>query len=52
VKIYADLIAEHPRAFAGYYHWGVWYFTADGDIYLPVGYEETALIPVADYLAR
>lgn len=52
VKIYADLIAEHPRAFAGYYHWGVWYFTANGDIYLPVGYEETALIPVADYLAR
>ncbi|MFZ6004221.1 MAG: transglycosylase SLT domain-containing protein [Actinomycetota bacterium] len=52
VKIYADLIAEHPRAFTGYYHWGVWYFTAHGDIYLPVGYEEMARIPVADYLAR
>ena len=25
VKAYADLIAEHPHAFRGFYHWGVWY---------------------------
>lgn len=52
VKLYADLIAEHPRSFLGYYHWGIWYLTDQGDVYLPVGYEETAPVPVADYRAR
>jgi membrane-bound lytic murein transglycosylase B len=52
VRLYADLIAEHPGAFLAYYLWGVWYATAQGDIYLPVGYEEPAPVPVADYLAR
>ncbi|MGH9275503.1 MAG: transglycosylase SLT domain-containing protein [Acidimicrobiales bacterium] len=52
VRLYADLMAEHPRAFVAYYHWGVWYATAHGDIYLPVGYEEPAPVPVTDYLAR
>jgi len=52
VKLYADLIAEHPRGFLGYYHWGVWYLTDQGDEYLPVGYEETAPVPIALYRAR
>ncbi len=52
VLAYADLLVEHPRAFAAFYGWGIWYATDHGDIYLPVGYEETARIPVADYLAR
>jgi membrane-bound lytic murein transglycosylase B len=52
VRLYADLIAEHPRAFLAYYHWGIWYVTDHGDIYLPVGYAEPAPVPVADYLAR
>lgn len=49
VKLYADLIASHPRAFLGYYHWGIWYLTDQGDVFLPVGYEQTAPIPVDDY---
>ncbi len=49
VRIYADLIAEHPRAFLGFYHWGIWYLTDQGDVYLPVGYKESKPIPVADY---
>ena len=52
VRLYADLIAEHPHAFAAFYHWGIWYATAHGDLYLPVGYEEPAPVPVTDYLAR
>jgi membrane-bound lytic murein transglycosylase B len=52
VKLYADLMAEHPGAFAAYYHWGIWYFSDQGDIYLPVGYDEAAPVPVGDYLAR
>lgn len=52
VKHYADLIAEHPRGFHAYYHWGVWYLTDQGDVYLPVGYEEHAPVPVGEYLSR
>ena len=52
VRLYADLIAEHPRAFLAFYHWGVWYATDHGDLYLPVGYEESAPVPVSDYVAR
>lgn len=52
VQLYAELIAEHPRAFLGFYHWGVWYLTELGEVFLPVGYHETAPVAVADYLAR
>lgn len=52
VQLYAELIAEYPRAFLAYYHWGIWYTTDRGDLYLPVGYEEFAPLPVGDYLAR
>lgn len=52
VRLYAELFAEHPRAFLGFYHWGIWYITDHGDIYLPVGYAESTSVPVADYLAR
>lgn len=52
VKIYADLIAEHPGSARAFYHWGVWYLTEQGQVYLPVGYHETEPVPVAEYLAR
>ena len=52
VKLYADLMAEHPQALRAFYLWGVWYATDHGDIYLPVGYSEPAPVPVADYVAR
>lgn len=52
VRLYAELLAEHPRAFLGFYHWGIWYITDRGDVYLPVGYSESTPVPVADYLAR
>lgn len=52
VKLYADLVAAHPSAFASYYYWGIWYFSDHGDLYLPVGYDEPAPVPVADYVAR
>ena len=52
VQLYAELIVEHPGAFLAFYHWGIWYTTDQGDLYLPVGYEEHAPVPVGDYLAR
>lgn len=52
VRAYADLMIEDPAAFLGLYHWGIVYRSAHGDIYLPVGYNQTERIPVLDYLAR
>jgi len=49
VTHYAELIAEHPRAFLGFYYWGVWYLSDQGDVYLPVGYQETEPVPVGEY---
>lgn len=51
VKLYADLIAEHPRAWFGLYHWGVWYLSDAGEAYLPVGFRATEPISAAEYLA-
>jgi len=51
VQLYAGLIAEHPGAFAGFYDWGVWYWTTAGDLYLPVGYSATRPVPVDQYVA-
>ena len=51
VRLYADLLAEHPRAFFGLHQWGVWYLTSEGEVYLPVGYEQQEPIAVSSYLA-
>jgi len=51
VQRYADLIVEHPGAYAGFHGWGVWYWTTAGDIYLPVGWEATAPVAVDQYVA-
>ena len=39
VTLYAEVIGEHAQAFRALYHWGVWYLTAGGEVYLPVGYD-------------
>jgi membrane-bound lytic murein transglycosylase B len=41
VTTYAQILAADPLALRALYHWGVWYRTVDGDVYLPVGYPET-----------
>ena len=51
VATIARVMELDPRSFYGYYHWQVYYLTAMGDVLLPVGYEATESIPVADYLA-
>jgi membrane-bound lytic murein transglycosylase B len=51
VDDYAAVIASDPPAFAGYYRWDIYYNTTAGDVLLPVGYAESARIPVGDYLA-
>ena len=39
-----------PTAFAGYYHWQVYYLTSRGSILLPEGYATRRPIPVDDWL--
>jgi membrane-bound lytic murein transglycosylase B len=49
VQMYADLMDEHPRAFLGFYYWGIWYLSDQGEFYLPVGYEQSKPIPASEY---
>ncbi len=51
VQAYAELIVEHPGAYAGFHGWGVWYWSTAGDIYLPVGWEAMEPVPVDQYVA-
>jgi Transglycosylase SLT domain len=50
VQRYADLIGEHPQAYAAFHAWGVWYWTTAGDIWLPVGWESSRRVPVDQYV--
>ena len=52
VNDYAAVMDSDPAAFHGYHLWHVYYVTTAGDVLLPLGYSETAPVPVADYLAR
>ncbi len=50
VKYYAEIMAEDPQAFTGFYHWQIVYLSTMGDIWLPTGFEQAERIPVADYV--
>lgn len=51
VNDYAAVLAADPGAFAGFYRWDVYYKTTAGDVLLPIGYAESARVPVGEYLA-
>ncbi len=51
VTDYAAIIAADPAAFAALHRWEVYYYSTAGDVLLPLGYDQSARIPVADYLA-
>ena len=50
IQHYASVIREDPAAFRGYYHWQVYVLTVEGDVVMPVGYDEDERIPVEDHL--
>ena len=52
VNDYAALIAADPAAFTALHRWDVYYYSTAGDVLLPIGYAQSARIPVADYLAN
>jgi membrane-bound lytic murein transglycosylase B len=51
VTAIARVIEADAAAFRGYYHWQVYYLTTVADVWLPVGYQSTEPIPVAEYLS-
>ena len=51
VNDYAAALSADPAAFVGYHRWDVYYYTTAGDVVLPIGYAETARIPVDEYVA-
>ncbi len=50
VTLLAEVMTRRPTAFAGYYHWQVYYLTSRGSILLPEGYATRRPIPVDDWL--
>ena len=46
VTAYAEQIVADERAYRGYYHWQVYYWSTLGDVWLRVGYEATETRPV------
>ena len=46
VTAYAEQMVADERAYRGYYHWQVYYWSTLGDVWLQVGYEETEERPV------
>jgi hypothetical protein len=46
VKAYAEQIVADERAYRGYYHWQVYYWSTLGDVWLRVGYQATEARPV------
>jgi hypothetical protein len=51
VMRYADLMRDDERALAVFHEWEVHYLSSAGDLWLPVGYRETAPLLVDQYLA-
>jgi soluble lytic murein transglycosylase-like protein len=51
VTHYARLMERRPHTFGGLYHWQIYYVTTEGDVLLPVGYEQDRPIPARRYLA-
>jgi hypothetical protein len=50
VTLLAELMERRPGAFAGYYHWQIYYQTDRGSVRLPQGYAERRTVPVRRWL--
>ena len=50
VLLYASLMKEDPAAYTGLYHWEIHFNAADGDLWLPVGYNQPQRIAVEKHL--
>ncbi len=52
VTDYAQMFKADERSFHVVYHWEIYYMSRVGDLWLPVGFRQTAALPVTAYLAQ
>lgn len=52
IMAYAAIIEQDPRALDGLVNWQIVYLSTIGDLWLPVGYLETAPVPVRQYVRQ
>lgn len=50
ITLLAELMDRRPGAFAGYYHWQIYYQTDRGHVRLPEGYAERRTVSVRQWL--
>ena len=49
---YASILERDPRVLGELVRWQIIYLSAIGDLWLPIGYRETAPVPVRAYVAK
>lgn len=52
VTLYAEIMRQDPATFYGFYHWEIFFFTTEGDLWLPVGYYSNESQDVVAYLTN
>jgi membrane-bound lytic murein transglycosylase B len=52
VEAYARIMIDDPRAFYGYHQWEIYYWSSEGDIWLPVGFVNDGEMTAAEYVAE
>ncbi len=50
VTLLAEIMKRRPTAYAGYYHWQIYYQTARGAVLIPQGYAERERVPLERWL--
>ena len=52
ILAYASILERDPRALHGLVRWQIVYLSTIGDLWLPIGYFETAPVPVRQYVRQ
>jgi len=50
VMAYAELLRQDPDAYQAIYNWEIYFFTEEGDVWLPSGFRTDETLDLADYL--
>ena len=52
IRAYASILQRDARSLHGLVRWQIVYLSTIGDLWLPIGYYETAPVPVRQYVRR
>lgn len=50
VQAYASVLRADPAAYDAIYHWEIYFFTEQGDVWLPTGFRTDEVVDLADFL--